>query len=170
MTNAQKDERIKAVEHKLQQAQKELQELREAKVEAEGLLWKPHWLGSYYMAGQYEGPPIKVSFFNDTSDKAVINRHEVHSSAENVTMVDRLLQPLRYLAKLKVEQDVDFVPLWRDRDQYKYYFYYNHNANEVDISEDVRCENLGKVYFSEEAARRLLPEVQRAYDAGELEL
>lgn len=125
MTEAEKNERIKAVEEQMAKLQKELEDIRSSKVkEWDFTVWDNIPLRKKY---EFTVPldPFIVPF-NDKLDK------------------------LTKLMKFKFCYDCSYVPDWYNRDELKWFVYTDTTSGKYEINWTTTWDRPSEVYFSSE--------------------
>lgn len=126
MTETEKNERIKAVEEQMAKLQKELEDIRNSKVQE----WDFGAWDNFPLRKKYEFDIPADSFaivpFNDKLDK------------------------LTKLMKFKFCYDYSYVPDWDNGDELKYFINFNVAAGKYMANLVVTRDHLSTVYFSSE--------------------
>lgn len=131
MTEAEKNERIKAVEEQMAKLQKELEDIRNAKVQKwDFSAWDKTPLRKRY---EFDIPADSFAIipFNDTLDK------------------------LTKLMKFKFCYDYSYTPNWCDENDHKWCVFFDTRSGKYRIDWAIKNNHLSMVYFSsEEVAKK----------------
>lgn len=126
MTEAEKNERIKAVEEQMEKLKKELEDIRSTKVRD----WDFSAWDKYSLRKKYE--------FDIPADSFTI-----------LPFTDKL-DMLTKLMKFKFCYDYSYVPDWSNEDEIKYYIYFNVAAGKYITDWTVTWNRPSTVHFSSE--------------------
>lgn len=126
MTEAEKNERIKAVEEEMAKLQKELEDIRNAKVQE----WDFSEWDNYQLRKKYE--------FDIPADLSTILQFNID------------LYMLTKLMKFKFCYDRSYAPDWSKPDESKWYVYCPATTREYKIDWTVTRDRPSMVYFSSE--------------------
>lgn len=126
MTEAEKNERIKAVEEEMAKLQKELEDIRNTKIQE----WDFSAWDNFELRKKYEfdipADLFTILKFNDKLDK------------------------LTKLMKFKFCYDHSYAPDWGNADEIKWYVYFLSTKGKYDICWTTTWDRLSTVYFSSE--------------------
>lgn len=125
MTEAEKNERIKAVEEEMAKLQKELEDIRNAKIQE----WDFSAWDKFPLRKRYE--------FTVPADQFVI-------------LFKDKLDEFTKLMKFKFCYDSSYAPDWGNADEIKWYVYYESTNGKYDICWTTTLDRLSTVYFSSE--------------------
>jgi hypothetical protein len=126
MTEAEKNERIKAVEEEMAKLQKELEDIRNSKVQE----WD---------FGAWDNIPLRKGYkFDIPADSLLI-----------LPFTDKL-DKLTKLMKFKFCYDYSYIPDWSNENEHKWYVYCNITFGEYKIDWTATCDRPLTVYFSSE--------------------
>ena len=126
MTETEKNERIKAVEEQMAKLQKELEDIRNAKVQD----WDFSKWGNVPLRKRYE--------FNIPLDLC------------SIIPFDDKLDKLTKLMKFKFCYDYSYIPDWSNGDELKWYVYRNMTTREYKVDWSALLNPPSTVYFSSE--------------------
>lgn len=126
MTEAEKNERIKAVEEEMAKLQKELEDIRNAKVQE----WD----------------------FSAWDRAPLIKTYKLDIPVDLVTMFSfsDKFDKLTKLMKFKFCYDYSYAPDWDNRDELKWYVYNDTASGKYDINWTTTWDRPSEVYFSSE--------------------
>lgn len=124
MTEAEKNERIKAVEEEMAKLQKELEDIRNTKVRD----WD---------VGVWDKVPLRKKYeFDIPADICAV-----------VPFNDKL-DKLTKLMKFKFCYDYNYTPDWGDLSDHKWLVYFNTKSGKYEIDSVMTRDRLSTVYFS----------------------
>lgn len=124
MTEAEKNERIKAVEEQMAKLQKELEDIRNTKVQE----WD----------------------FSTWDDFKLRKKYEFYIPADLFTILqfNEKLDMLKKLMKFKFCYDHSYAPDWGNKNEYKWLVYFNTPTREYKIDRTTTWDRRSTVYFS----------------------
>lgn len=126
MNEAEKNERIKAVEEQMAKLQKELEDIRNAKVQE----WDFSAWDKFPLRKTYElDIPLDIFISAPFADK---------------------FNALKKLMKFKFCYDYRYMPDWCNESELKWYVYNDTTSGKYEIELTAKRENLSTVYFSSE--------------------
>lgn len=124
MTEAEKNERIKAVEEQMAKLQEELEDIRNAKVQE----WD----------------------FSTWDDFELRKKYEFYIPADLFTILqfNEKLDMLTKLMKFKFCYDHSYAPDWSNQDKHKWYVHLDTPTGKYEINWTTACDRPSTVYFS----------------------
>lgn len=125
MTEAEKNERIKAVEEEIAKLQKELEDIRKEKTS--------EWDFSEW---DYVLKSATIKIFDDTKEQFI-----------NKVFKPRMMF-LEKLVKFKYRYDRAYVPNWSDIYEVKWCVFYNHRSNKYIEASATNAKSTETLYFS----------------------
>lgn len=126
MTEAEKNERIKAVEEEMAKLQKELEDIRNTKVQE----WDFSAWDDFELRKKYE--------------------FDIPANLLAILQFNNKLDLLKKLMKFKFCYDSSYSPDWSKQDEYKWYVYFNASSGKYGCDWSVTWDRLSTVYFSSE--------------------
>lgn len=131
MTEAEKNERIKAVEEQMAKLQKELEDIRNTKVQ--------EWDFS-----AWDNVPLRKKY-----------EFDIPADLYAIIQFNEKLDSLTKLMKFKFCYDYGYTPDWSKQDECKWYVYFSPSSGEYGCGWTVTWDRLSTVHFSsEEIARK----------------
>lgn len=127
MTEAEKNERIKAVEEEMAKLQKELEDIRNSKT-------TPEW------------------YFSTWDNFELRKKYELDIPADLFTILqfNDKLDNLTKLMKFKFCYDYGYTPDWSKQDECKWFVYLYTPARKYEVNLATACNRPSTVYFSSE--------------------
>ena len=126
MTNKEKNERIKAVEEQMAKLQKELEDIRNAKVQD----WDFSAWDNFPLRKRYE--------------------FDIPADANALIPFNDKLDKLTKLMKFKFCYDRSYAPDWSNESEYKWFVYFNTPNGKYNYDYTVTWDRPSTVYFSSE--------------------
>ena len=125
MTEAEKNERIKAVEEEMAKLQKELEDIRNSKT-------TPKW------------------DFSEWDDCPIVKKYEFYIPAgrSSIARFDKKLDTLTKLMKFKFCYDYKYEPDWSNKDEYKWFVYFDESVGIYKFNWAISLNEQSTVYFS----------------------
>lgn len=124
MTEAEKNERIKALDEQMAKLQKELEDIRNAKVQE----WDFSKWGNAPLRKKYE--------------------FDIPADLFTILSFNEKLDMLKKLMKFKFCYDLGYVPDWSKQDEYKWYVYFSAPSGKYGCDWTVTWDRPSTVYFS----------------------
>lgn len=126
MTEAEKNERIKAVEEQMEKLKKELEDIRNTKISE----WDFSAWDDFQLRKKYE--------------------FDIPADLFTILQFNEKLDMLKKLMKFKFCYDHSYAPDWSKQNEYKWLVYFDTPTREYKIDWIVTWDRLSTVYFSSE--------------------
>lgn len=137
----------KELQQKIEELQKQIDELKNTKIEEEQKKWKPA-LGEKYYYINVSREIYYYNFVNDRFDNDCVNSGNCFKTKEEAEFA---LYKIKYTQMFKQYVEEHSTTLdWRDSEPNKYYIYYDYEDNAIGYDNEYNWRTQGTIYASSE--------------------